>query len=114
MSKKLLIALAVLLCLAGIVFLFFKTTNQEAYTSVDDINKETPQGYIGSASCKQCHLKEYNEWTLSDHYMAMQIANDSTVLGNFNNATYTADGITSRFFKRDGKFFIHTQSEDGK
>lgn len=113
MSKKLLIGLAVLLCLAGITFLFFKTTNQETYTSVEDINKETPQDYIGSASCKQCHLKEYNEWTLSDHYKAMQIANDSTVLGNFNNATYTADGITSRFFKRDGKFFIHTQSEDG-
>ena len=25
-----------------------------------------------------------------------------------------ADGVTSRFFKRDGKYFINTQGEDGK
>ncbi|MGE5519571.1 MAG: cytochrome c3 family protein, partial [Candidatus Dadabacteria bacterium] len=33
--------------------------------------------------------------------------------GNFNNTIYTADGITSRFFKKDGKFFINTQGEEG-
>lgn len=44
----------------------------------------------------------------------MQHAADSTVLGDFNNATFTADGVTSRFFKRDGKFIIQTQGEDGR
>jgi hypothetical protein len=50
----------------------------------------------------------------SHHYKAMLPANDSTVLGNFNNAIYTADGVTSRFFRKDGKFYINTQGEDGK
>jgi predicted CXXCH cytochrome family protein len=45
--------------------------------------------------------------------MAMQPATDSTVLGDFNDAVFTADGVTSRFFKKEGKFYINTQSETG-
>ena len=46
--------------------------------------------------------------------MAMQPPNDSTVKGNFNNVSFTADGVTSRFFKKEGKYIINTQGEDGK
>ncbi|HEX5000961.1 MAG TPA: cytochrome c3 family protein [Bacteroidia bacterium] len=69
--------------------------------------------YIGSETCKGCHANEHLEWTGSHHYMAMLPANDTTVEGNFNNVTLTADGVTSRFFKKDGKFIINTQGEDG-
>lgn len=70
--------------------------------------------YVGDQACISCHKTEHDQWQLSDHYKAMQPANDSTVLGDFNNTTYTADGVTSRFFKKDGKFFINTQGPDGK
>jgi predicted CXXCH cytochrome family protein len=70
--------------------------------------------YVGSASCQSCHTKEFNDWKKSDHYLAMQHAHDSTVLGNFNNTAFVADGVTSRFFRRDGKYYINTQGEDGK
>lgn len=50
----------------------------------------------------------------SDHYMSMLPANDSTVKGNFNNITFTADGITSKFYKKGSKFFINTEGSDGK
>lgn len=69
--------------------------------------------FVGDKACQSCHNGEFNNWRSSDHFKAMQAANDSTILGDFSNSTYTADGITSRFFKRDGKFFINTQSEDG-
>ena len=69
--------------------------------------------FVGDQSCKNCHTTEYNQWLQSDHFMAMQPANDSTVKGDFNNATFSADGVTSRFFKKEGKFFINTQGEDG-
>src|SRR5678809_190313 len=74
----------------------------------------TSPTYIGSSSCKSCHQIQYNDWLTSDHYQAMQPATDSTVLGDFNNVTYTADGITNIFSKKDGKFFINTQGDDGK
>jgi len=44
----------------------------------------------------------------------MQSANDSTVLGDFKNTTFVADGVTNKFFKKNGKFYINTQGDDGK
>ena len=44
----------------------------------------------------------------------MQSADRTTVLGNFNNATFRKDGLTSTFFKRDGQFFVRTDGPDGK
>ena len=44
----------------------------------------------------------------------MQHATADTVLGDFSGATYTRDGVTSSFFKRDGKFVIRTDGPDGK
>jgi predicted metal-dependent hydrolase len=51
--------------------------------------------FIGEQSCKSCHAKQYDDWLKSDHFMAMQPPNDSTVKGNFNNVSFTADGVTS-------------------
>src|SRR5215218_6458017 len=69
--------------------------------------------FVGVHSCKTCHANETNDWQQSHHFMAMQPANDSTVVGNFNNATFTGDGVTNNFFKKEGKFFINTQGDDG-
>lgn len=77
------------------------------------INETSANDYVGDEACISCHKSEHDQWKLSDHFKAMQVANDSTVLGDFNNKTYTADGITSKFFKKEGKFFINTQGEDG-
>ena len=44
----------------------------------------------------------------------MQVADDSTVLGNFDGAELTHFGVTSTFFKRDGKFFARTEGPDGE
>ena len=46
--------------------------------------------------------------------LAMQEATAKTVLGNFDGATFTYGDVTSRFFKRDGKFFVNTDGPDGK
>ena len=43
----------------------------------------------------------------------MDIANDSSVLGNFNNHQFRADGINSKFFKKGNKYYINTEGEDG-
>jgi tetratricopeptide (TPR) repeat protein len=43
----------------------------------------------------------------------MQEANAQTVLGDFHDAQFTAAGITSTFFTRDGKFYVNTDGPDG-
>jgi predicted CXXCH cytochrome family protein len=74
---------------------------------------EIKEAYLGSVTCKSCHTAEYNDWLKSDHFQAMHLATDSTVLGDFNNTSFVADGVTNTFFKKEGKFYINTQGEDG-
>lgn len=69
--------------------------------------------FVGRAACIDCHQREHNLWSGSHHDLAMQEANEQTVLGDFDNATFTHAGVTSRFYKKDGKFFIHTDGPDG-
>jgi len=78
----------------------------------EDFLNGQPNTFVGSDACKSCHIDAYSDWKLSDHYLAMQPANDSTVLGDFNNSSLTADGVTNTFFKREGKFYINTQGDD--
>lgn len=71
--------------------------------------------YIGDQSCKQCHKKEYTQWKGSHHDLAMQIADETSVLGDFNNAQFISKAnIKTTFFKKDDKFIINTDGPDGK
>src|SRR5271167_2102145 len=73
-----------------------------------------PGAYVGEAVCAGCHAKEAEAWRGSHHALAMQIAKDGTVLGDFNDARLTDYGVTSHFFRRDGKYFVNTDGHDGK
>jgi tetratricopeptide (TPR) repeat protein len=70
--------------------------------------------FIGSDSCMSCHQDEYQLWQGSHHDLAMQLPTADTVLGNFDNQSFTYNGITSRFYQRDGKYLVETDGEDGK
>ena len=70
--------------------------------------------YVGAATCKSCHEAAYEAWQGSHHALAMQHANAQSMLGNFDNAKFSYAGITSTFFKRDGKYFVNTDGPDGK
>ena len=89
---------------------YCKPANQD---KTDALTGSGDAAYVGDKSCQGCHAKEFDLWKQSDHFKAMEPANDSTVLGDFNNVSLTADGITSRFFRRDGKYLINTQGPDG-
>jgi tetratricopeptide (TPR) repeat protein len=82
----------------------------------DRKNSATPKPsaeYVGRENCRECHEKEYTLFRGSDHDMAMDTAIEETVLGDFNNISYTHFGITSRFFKENGKYMVHTEGPDG-
>jgi tetratricopeptide (TPR) repeat protein len=69
--------------------------------------------FVGSADCATCHERENTLWRGSHHHQAMQPATSSTVLGNFNNASFMNDGITSTFFRGDSKFMVRTDGPNG-
>jgi tetratricopeptide (TPR) repeat protein len=71
-------------------------------------------GYVGAQACAECHSAEYRHWQDSQHAKAMQPAVEQTVLGDFDDASFTYADITSTFFRRDGKFMARTDGPDGK
>lgn len=70
--------------------------------------------YVGRETCKPCHENIYALYTGSDHDLAMDFATEATVLGDFDTASFNHQGVTSRFYKRDGKFFVFTEGFKGK
>lgn len=69
--------------------------------------------YVGGPACAECHESQAKEWKGSHHDLAMQEATESTVLGDFRDATYSYHSVTSTFFRRDGKFMVRTDGADG-
>jgi Tfp pilus assembly protein PilF len=46
--------------------------------------------------------------------MAMAVATDKTVLGDFNDSIFKHFGVVSRFYRKDGQFFVNTQGPSGQ
>jgi len=70
--------------------------------------------YVGVAVCSGCHQVQTDLWLGSHHELAMQPANAATILGAFDDTEFTHNGITSRFFKRDGGYFVETEGSSGR
>ena len=70
--------------------------------------------FVGREVCLPCHEQASAAWLGSDHDLAMDVANDQTVLGDFDNATIISNGITTTFFRRERRFFVNTQGPNGE
>jgi len=76
---------------------------------------QTPAAYfVGREKCVSCHKAEFDKWQNSHHDLAMDHATDETVLGDFKDRIFEHSGIRSRFFRKDSRFFVHTQGPGGK
>lgn len=71
--------------------------------------------FVGSRSCRSCHKDLFSKWQGSHHDKAMEEATEETVLGDFSDVTYTDpyNGVVSRFFRKDKKFYVETEGEKG-
>lgn len=105
---------------AAIGALLWTWTRQPAVT-VDrqpSASASSPQSaeaeYVDEQQCATCHADQTQRWHGSHHDLAMQEADATTVLGNFNDTAFTKDGIRTRFFQRDGRYWINTDGPDGK
>ncbi len=85
-----------------------RTGQQETLCSI-----KTAPDFVGSEKCKTCHRNEYEKWQGSDHDRAMAVADNTSVLGDFNNAVFIHGNTTTRFFKKEGRFHVNTIGPDG-
>lgn len=75
---------------------------------------DSRMSYAGSAACAECHADEARAWSASDHAWALKAPDATSMLGDFNDARLTHKGVTSRFFMKDGKYFVETDGASGK
>lgn len=68
--------------------------------------------YAQSTTCITCHPGRYETWHNTYHRTMTQLPGPDTIVGDFNNASTTYQGITSRFTQRDGRYFIETVAEE--
>src|SRR5215470_19144665 len=85
-----------------------------ALSSVVTARADPSAAFVGRTVCARCHAGEAALWQGSHHDLAMQAANEHTVLGNFDNVSIGHFGITSTFFRKNGRFFLRTDGLDGK
>jgi predicted CXXCH cytochrome family protein len=70
--------------------------------------------FVGSARCASCHAQADAAWRGSQHAQAMQAATPETVLGRFDGQTLNHGKSSTRYFKRDGRFWVATEEANGK
>jgi len=111
---RLIMAGTFLVFLVVLIITCKRPDRDRAGTNAQEISTGVSAEFTGRESCRECHEKQYDLFLGSDHDMAMDRATDSTILGNFNNVTFTEGGITSKFFRKDDKFLVNTEGPDGK
>jgi predicted CXXCH cytochrome family protein len=98
-------SLVVTALLAGTAVLFLRPARHTA--------QQAPT-LVGSAACAVCHQEVEALWQRSHHRHAMDVADEHSVRGDFNNATFDYFGTRSRFFTRDGRYFVETDNARGE
>lgn len=73
----------------------------------------TPE-FVTSAACATCHAEVTERWRGSHHDLAMQVATEATVLGDFDDATFESNGRTTRFYREGGAFRVRTEGPGGE
>lgn len=112
------VAAAGLLVIAGLIWFWMRAGAPAASVAASKplvpTQSVAPAQYVDEQQCAACHAQQAGLWHGSHHDLAMQEATAATVLGNFNDATFSKDGVRTRFFTRDGRFWINTDGPDGK
>ncbi|WOT06710.1 multiheme c-type cytochrome [Shewanella youngdeokensis] len=69
--------------------------------------------FVGSFQCQQCHQQAFDDWTGSDHDMAMKHADKDTVAGNFDTQ-FTYQGKQNRFFTKGDEYWVNIEDANGQ
>lgn len=76
---------------------------------------ETAQAdYVGQGACVDCHQRQCELWSTSDHERAMDLATPRTVLGDFEHGSLAHFGVTTTMSREGDRFFMTTDGPDGK
>ena len=90
------------------------TKEEIAGTSAQNLPDLTlTDDYVGALVCSECHAEAHDKWKESHHFHAMELPNELTVRADFNNSSFENFGVTTKFFRKDDKYFVETENQAG-
>lgn len=69
-------------------------------------------GHVGSKTCISCHQDAGRSWRESHHALAWTLPDDTTVLGDFDDAEFEHKDTATRFTRDEEGFFIETEDQE--
>lgn len=104
-------------CLYFILTLVFFACN-DVQENVEEVKEhqveETYVSFVGAETCEKCHKEEFKEWKGSHHEESMKVADSTTILGDFDDATFESGKVKATFFKKQGIYFVNTEGPEGE
>ncbi len=77
-------------------------------------DNQTKATFVGGASCTTCHAAQTALWHQSHHDRAMELPSNASMLGNFADATITAQGVKTSFHKNENGWSVRAIGADGQ
>jgi len=70
--------------------------------------------YAGSASCKECHEKNYERWSHDWHARALAPAGPKTVAGDFGGRHFRGESSEAWMSRKGDAFVMRTRNREGQ
>jgi predicted CXXCH cytochrome family protein len=110
-----------LVVVATLAYVTYKTSAPQAMppavTSIKTVEpaalKPAAAAFVDEQQCAGCHSAEFKNWQGSHHQLAMQKADEQSVLGDFNAAVFKGEKDQTRFFRKGGEFWVNSVNGDG-
>ncbi len=78
------------------------------------LSEAAEPAFVGSTSCAACHQSQFDDWTGSHHQLAMQVANDATMLGDFSGIDFSYFDTNTQFLTRGSEYLVRTENAAGE
>jgi len=83
-------------------------------TSSSSTHLDMKNGHTDNPNCASCHIDQWNDWDGSHHAKSMQVPNEETILGNFDDKEVIIDGHVSHFYRKGDEFWVRTEDNEYK
>jgi len=99
--------------LAGLVVLALPLATARQSAVAQSAETAVRPAYVTSSRCVACHEEVAARWRDSHHAWAWRTPSPETVLGDFDGASLTLDGVTMSFRHDDDGYKMVTEKADG-
>lgn len=72
------------------------------------------QDYVGSDACRDCHDEQAQAWEGSHHALAWTEPTSDTVVADFDETTFSHDGMSVTFRQEGSDYLADVTEKDGQ